>query len=366
VARSFLAELPADDDARAWAWEAYRSSAVHEPLKQQYEAKSVATNDRKSPYLWRYVGEKPKDGWSLVIAMHGGGGVPAKVNDGQWKRMFENYYHDHPEAGGYVYLALRAPNDTWNGFYDDAICPLVETLIRQFVIFGEVNPDRVYALGASHGGYGAFVIGPKMSDRFAAVHASASAPTDGETMGENLRNTMFTFMVGEKDTAHGRAGRCLAFAKRVDDWRGERGGYPGTFEWRPDVGHSVPDREKVGEMIRSGPRKPWPKKVVWVQSDGALRHHFWIEASRPADRGRVEASVAGNTITVKAEGQGNLTLWLDRPLVDLAKPVTIEVVGAKTTTVTPKPSLETYCLGLEERGDPRLAGVVKVDLDLEP
>ena len=40
--------------------------------------------------------------------------------------MFERYYKEHPEAGGYVYLALRAPNDEWNGFYDDAICPMVE------------------------------------------------------------------------------------------------------------------------------------------------------------------------------------------------------------------------------------------------
>ena len=112
--------------------------------------------------------------------------------------MFERYYKDHPEAGGYVYLALRAPNDAWNGFYDDAICPLVERLIRQFVLFGDVNPDRVYTLGASHGGYGAFVIGPKMPDRFAAVHASAAAPTPGETRGENLRDVRFTFMVGEQ------------------------------------------------------------------------------------------------------------------------------------------------------------------------
>ena len=149
--------------------------------------------------------------------MHGGGGAPRRVNDQQWHSMFERYYKEHPEAGGYVYLALRAPNDEWNGFYDDAICPLVERLIRQFVLFADVDPDRVYALGASHGGYGAFVIGPKMPDRFAAVHASAAAPTDGETRSENLRDLRFTVMVGDKDTAYGRADRCRAFVK--DDRR---------------------------------------------------------------------------------------------------------------------------------------------------
>ncbi len=198
-----LAELPWDPELRELAWSTYKASPAHDSLRREFEAKTVATADRKSPYLWRHVGKKPPEGWGLVIAMHGGGGVAAAFNDKQWHGMFERY-RDHPEAGGYVYLALRAPNDEWNGFYDDAICPLVARLIRQFVILGDVNPDQVCILGASHGGYGAFVIGPKMPDRFAAIHASAAAPTPEETRGENLRNVRFTFMVGEQDTAHGR------------------------------------------------------------------------------------------------------------------------------------------------------------------
>lgn len=362
VARKILAEAPIDDEARRLAWAAYRVSPAHEPLRKEWEAKTVSTADRTSPYLWRHVGNDPGDGWGLVIAMHGGGGAPKRVNDKQWHGMYERYYKEHPEAGGYVYLALRAPNDEWNGFYDDAICPMVERLIRQFVLFGGVNPDRVYALGASHGGYGAFVIGPKMPDRFAAVHASASAPTDGETFGENLRDLRFTFMVGEKDTAYGRADRCQAFAKKLENWRAARGGYPGAFEWRPGVGHSVPDRDKVGEMLRSGARNPWPAQVVWVQSDAVLRHDYWVETPRPAEGARVEAGVEGNTISLKAEKLDEVALWLDRDLVDLEKPVTVKVTGGATRTFNPKPDLETYCLGLDERGDPRLAAPVRVSV----
>ena len=124
-----------------------------------------------------------------------------------------------PEAGGYVYLALRAPNDTWNGFYDDAICPLVERLIQQFVLFDDVNPDKVIPLGASHGGYGAFVIGPKIPYRFAAIHAAASAPTDGETRGENLRDVPFSITTGALDNGYGRIDRDRKFMAQIDDWR---------------------------------------------------------------------------------------------------------------------------------------------------
>jgi transglutaminase-like putative cysteine protease len=363
-AGTLLAELPLDDEARKLAWQAYKASPTHEPLRKEFDAKTVETKDRKSPYLWRHVGEKPKDGWALVIAMHGGGNTPKRVNDGQWDRMFKSYYKDHPEAGGYVHLALRAPNDTWNGFYDDAISPLVERLIRQFVLFGDVNPDKVYALGASHGGYGAFVIGPKMPDRFAAVHASASAPTDGETMGENLRNLRFTFMVGENDTAYGRAERCQSFAKQVQTWSAQSGGYPGWFEWRPGVGHSVPDRDKVGEMLWSGVRNPWPKRVVWVQSDDVLKHCYWVETPHPSDKGRIEASVHENTITLKADGLDEAALWLDDGLIAVGKPVTVVVVGGPTNEYAGKSTLENYCLGLEQRGDPRLAAPVRLRVRL--
>ena len=229
--------------------------------------------------------------------------------------MFRRY-KEHPEAGGYVYLSLRAPNDTWNGFYDDAICPLVERLIRQFVVLADVNPDKVYTLGASHGGYGAFVIGPKMPDRFAAVHASAAAPTPGETRGENLRNLRFTFMVGERDTAYGRAERCLEFEREIQNWRKNHGGYPGHFEWEPGVGHQVPDLDKLAEMLKAGVRKPYPSRIVWAQSDDVLKHFYWIEAPHPVDSGRIEATVKDNGITLKADHQDEIALWLDVPLVN--------------------------------------------------
>ena len=107
-ARKLLAALPWDDAMRKIAWSACKASPAHESLRKEFEAKTVATRDRKSPYLWRHVGEKPADGWALVIAMHGGGGTAARFNDQQWRSMFERYYKPHPEAGGYVYLAFRA------------------------------------------------------------------------------------------------------------------------------------------------------------------------------------------------------------------------------------------------------------------
>ncbi len=78
---------------------------------------------------------------------------------------------------------------------------LIHNLVEQFTIFGDVDPNKVFIMGYSHGGYGAFAIGPKEPDLFAAIHSSAGAPTDGETVAKTLRTTIFTNMVGGLDTA---------------------------------------------------------------------------------------------------------------------------------------------------------------------
>jgi len=71
-------------------------------------------------------------------------------------------------------------------------------------------------MGYSHGGYGAFAIGPKEPDLFAAIHASAAAPTDGETTPTTLRNTIFTGMVGGLDTMYGRRWRAQKFRDEIN------------------------------------------------------------------------------------------------------------------------------------------------------
>ncbi|HUR47311.1 MAG TPA: transglutaminase domain-containing protein, partial [Candidatus Saccharimonadales bacterium] len=229
-------------DVRAETWNAYRSAPIHEAAKKDFDNKEVRFDKHVSTYTVKTVGTRPANGWPLFIAMHGGGGAPKALNDSQWEHM-KIYYKDHPEAGGYLYLALRAPNDTWNGFYDVYVYPLIENLVKEFLLFGDVDPNKVFIMGYSHGGYGAFAIGPKIPYRFAAIHASASAPTDGETTGKTLRNTIFTYMVGDLDTMYGRYDRCTKFNEQIEKLRGERKDiYPVTFQLIKGNGHGgLPD-----------------------------------------------------------------------------------------------------------------------------
>ena len=125
---------------RALAWQAFLA-APHAELRADYAALRVRCNDYESEYTMREVGQPSAGGFALVIAMHGGGGVAKQVNDRQWQVM-QRYYKDQPSAGGYRYLALRAPTDDWNGFYTDYVYPLIERLILQFAVCGDVDPAR--------------------------------------------------------------------------------------------------------------------------------------------------------------------------------------------------------------------------------
>jgi predicted esterase len=360
---SRLGELLAahEDAVRAAVWKAYQAAPVHAALKTDYEQNQVRYDKYLSPYKKRDVGKRPGKGWPLVIAMHGGGGVKKEVNDSQWKTM-EMYYKDHPEVGGYKYVALRAPNDIWNGFYDDYVPPLVTNLIRQFTIFGDVDPDKVYLIGYSHGGYGAFFIGPKIPDRFAAVHASAAAPTDGTISPLSLRNTRFTFMIGEHDNAYDRRERCEKFDKDIQKLKeANQGDFPVEMEFMKDRQHSnLPDRDKLKEVLGHA-RNVVPRRLTWELTDKFITDFFWLKVPQPTKAQSIDAALSDNVLTITTRNVKEFAVSLDRRLIAYDTPLRVMLNGV-SEEVKVQPSLRTLCDTMLERGDPQLAFTCRLRL----
>lgn len=344
-------------------WEALKGAPIHEALREDYEAKVVRFKEHLSPFTVKQVGAMPEEGWPLFIAMHGGGGAPQRVNDRQWAIM-QNYYRDQDSVPGYLYAALRAPNNTWNGFYDDYVYPLIENLIHEFVYFWEVDPNKVFLMGYSHGGYGAFAIGPKMPDYFAAIHSSAAAPTDGETSAKTLRNTIFTYMIGENDHAYGRVERCQRFNETIQALRGDRTDiYPVTMEYKEGYGHGgLPDKDKIAGMYPAR-RNPVPRELAWELTDSVITHFFWLHVPEPGKGQELNAACRENKITVTSKNISAAELFLDSRLADFSKPVTLRVNG-KQTSHQLAPSLAVLCETMLERGDPDLAFTARLPLAL--
>ena len=348
---------------RAATWNAYKKS-VAPGLQADFAANQVRSGEYLSPYIIKTVGERPANGWPLFIAMHGGGGTAKEVNDSQWQGMAKHYF-DHPEVGGYKYLALRAPNDTWNGFYDDYVYPLIANLIEQQVVLNDVDSDKVFIMGYSHGGYGAYAIGPKMPDHFAAIHASAGAATDGETTPVTLRNTPFTAWVGEKDLAYDRLSRNQKFADEIVALRGNRTDiYPATVSVKMGFEHgNLQDRDLIAPMYQSV-RNPVPRELNWLQTDGVIHDFYWLHADNPAKQKRIDATCLGNTVAVAATPDVKAaSVYLDSRLIDFSKPVNFKVNGQSFSRKL-SPSFQTLCDTMIERRDAELAFSARVDLPL--
>ncbi|MCH2585751.1 MAG: hypothetical protein MK138_13390, partial [Planctomycetes bacterium] len=227
------------------------------------------------------------------------------------------------------------------------------------LLFGDVNPDKVFIMGYSHGGYGAFSIGPKIPYRFAAIHSSAAAPTDGQSSAKTLRNTIFTFMIGEKDNAYGRLKRCQGFDEKIRKLRGDRKDiYPVTMEYKAGYGHGgLPDRDKIKNMYPAV-RDPVPAELTWEMTDGVVKAFFWL-SSPEAYRGReLNASCRKNKLVITTRDIKDFSVLLDERLVDFSKPVTIELNGRKISAGKQKPSLKTLVETLSRRGDIGLAATV--------
>ena len=355
--------LKNESAVRRAVWEAYASAPLHDALKRSFDEQTVRSAEHVSPYTVKTVGTRPPGGWALFIALHGGGGAPQELNDSQWRHM-QIYYRDHPEVGGYRYLALRAPNNEWNGFYTGYVYPLIANIVRQFLLFGDVDPNKVFLMGYSHGGYGAFAIGPKMADRFAAIHASAAALADG-AQPQTLRNTPFSYMVGEKDTAYGRINRAREFAQAIQSLRGDRTDiFPVTVTVIADHPHSgLPDREKIAEMYPAV-RHPAPRELTWPMTDRVIHDFFWLHVPDPDRGGELDATCRDNRVVVTATNVAAGTVLLDSRLVDFKKPVRLEFNG-QTSKLKLRPDLRILCETMERRGDPDLAFTARIGLPLK-
>jgi len=356
-----LALLPWTKEYESKTIAHYQKWAEHDSLKADFEKGIVKTDDRTAQFKFRIVGTPNGKPMPLVFALHGGGSGPPSLNNSQWDGMFNGYYRDKPESGPYIYCALRAPNDEWNGFYDDSIAQLIERLIFAFSLFGNADVNRVSITGASHGGYGAFVIAPKIPFRFASANASASAPTDGETEGINLRNLHFTWMIGGKDNAFGRPERCEKFADSVKEWREEHGGFEGGMTFLPETGHSVPDRDIVSDLLRIR-RNSAPSKVIWVQTDERVKNHYWLTDPFPKPGRKIYAELTDKSVTIVNTDAAQLVIRIPTAIAVKAKTFTV-VWGKSSTITTINLSLASFASTLASLGDPAYASPAEITVD---
>lgn len=343
--------LTKDDAAKAKdaLWQAH-VARIQKERAEEMKAKVLKHDKLEMPFAFKTFGKKPEKGWSLWISMHGGGGAPPKVNDGQWENQKRLYTL---EEG--IYLAPRAPTNTWNLWHEGHIDPLFTRLIENMIVLEGVDPNRVYLMGYSAGGDGVYQLAPRMADQFAAAAMMAGHPNGVPLL--SLRNLPFALQVGGNDAAYNRNKVAQEYGDQLAKLhKDDPKGYEHFVKIHEGKPHWMNLEDKVAlPWMAKFRRNTVPERIVWKQS-GALHDRFyWLAVPLKEAKGGslVVAERQGQTITVqKVEQISTLTVRLDERLADLEKPIVVKYNGKTLHEGTASRTIKTLLQTLQGRGDP--------------
>ena len=316
-----------------------------------WRSKVFTLDSLRMPIMYKVFGEKPADGRSLYISMHGGGSTPTAVNDQQWRNQIVLYA---PKEG--VYVAPRAPFDDWNMWFRPQMDAFFQQLIAAAVVEMDVNPDEVYLLGYSAGGDGVWRMAPRMADRWAAASMMAGHP--GEASQLNLRNVPFMIWMGENDGAYNR-NRLAAEKGAVMDslHAADPAGYVHETHIVAGKGHGMDRADTLAiAWMAKYRRNVVPERVVWRQEETVRPSMYWlkVDVSKARPGMEIVASRKGNRIVVERCDYPSFTLCLNDDVADLDKPVIVEYNGRRLLKKRVRRSADTIARSLRERQDPRL------------
>lgn len=286
-----------------------------------YRQRTLTHNGVTMPLWWVAYGEKPADGYSLFISLHGGGGTTQETNNQQWEN--QKYLYRPQQA---VYVAPRAPWNLWDMWCHEGIDPLYEQLIQMCVAYEGVNPDKVYLMGYSAGGDGVWRMAPRMADSWAAASMMAGHPGDVSLL--NLRNTPFMIWCGEHDAAYNRNTLAAQRGLQMDSLQQhDPMGYVHQTHIIKGAGHWMNrvDSAAVPWMTKFR-RNPYPKKIVWQQAEVVKPYFYWlgVPPAELAPGKMLRAYIQGNCVHITQCDYTTLTLYLNDELVDLDKFVTVK------------------------------------------
>ncbi|EMI46640.1 Transglutaminase-like domain protein [Rhodopirellula sp. SWK7] len=327
-------------------------SILREQRAAEINARVIRHGELAMPFSYEKFGEKPSDGWSLYISLHGGGGAPAAVNDRQWENQKKLY---SLEQG--IYLAPRAPTNTWNLWHQEHIDVMLKRLIEGMVALEDVNWSRVYVMGYSAGGDGVYQLAPRMSDYWAAAAMMAGHPN--ETDAKGLRNVPFALQMGGKDTAYKRNQIAAEWKEKLATLQAaDADGYRHFVKIYPGKGHWM-DREDAVAIpwMAEHVRNPTPSRIVWVQDDVTHNEFYWlaVDDEHCNPRSEMIAEVDGQAIRLNGDGVEQVQVRLDDRFIDLDQPVKITCGGDTLFEDLVERTIGDLVRTLGDRGDPNLA-----------
>ena len=336
------------DNARQLLWDDHVQH-IKQSRADEMKARQLTEKDLKMPFFYTVSGDKPGNGRSLYISMHGGGNTSKQANDRQWENQKRLY--KVPEG---VYVAPRAPTNTWDLWHQEHIDVMFDRLIENMIVFEGVNPNRVYIMGYSAGGDGVYQLAPRMADRFAGAAMMAGHPNEASPLG--LRNIPFTIHVGANDSPYDRNKVASQWGEKIDALqKDDPEAYIHWTKIYEGKGHWL-NREDAAALpwMAEHTRNPLPRQIVWKQDDVTHCRFYWL-AVKPEDMQKgveVRSVLNGQQFDVTTSDLDQLIIRVNDSMLDLDEDVIVRSQGKELFKGRVYRSIATLSKTLDERGDP--------------
>ena len=319
------------------------------------------------PYYYGKKGVAADGKFPLFLYIHGSG-----PKDREWSNGIKLglSFQDSPS----IYFIPQIPNEgEYYRWWHLSKQYAFEKLIRQNLVNGEVDANRLYVFGISEGGYGSQRLASFYADYWAAAGPMAGGEPLKNAPVENCANIGFSFLTGADDTGFYRNDLTWYTQVAFDSAQLAR---PLAVDKTPIFRHRIHLLPGMQHHITYGLTTPWLKQFVRNPYPKTV---LWEDFEMDIDQNVVSIKVSNVDYTTTMKDKqwgidlkfnrsysvatgGKLRVYLNDQLVDLGKPVTIRVNGKQVFHGIAKADLQAMVNSCAEYFDPCRVYPVAVDL----
>jgi len=323
----------------------------------------------------KYIVGGSKGRGGLVIGLHGGG--KGAGDAGGAASTFAGIAGKFKCVGVFPEVLEKTERGWTTSGTEEFVLELIEAAKRTW----KIDPNRVYIVGHSMGGFGSWTLGAHHADLFAGLGPYAGGPVPytegGEKYGKvlgiqegvlpNLRNVALHVYQSLDDVQVPPHANVFA-NKAILELKAEDGGYE-HFKYVEvnGRGHGAPPGGHVKgfKWLYQFKRDPRPRHVVWQPVLGYKRMFYWLWWDKPDLQQVVEAKIEKpNEIDLDLAGSetAGFRILLDDRLVDLDQEVVVREGGEEIFRGKVKRTLTTMLMTAAEKYDREMIFTARIDL----
>jgi predicted esterase len=303
----------------------------------------------------------PAKTYPLIIALHGAGGTGQNLR-AAWVKGDTNWSAT-VRSNCIVVAPTWTPARWWLWPQGKDIYTMLEDIKSKY----SVDTNMVLLNGFSNGAHSAWSLGMKQPSLFTALGPAAGLPI--REAGNGLDLAMVASLVnlpvhlvhsgGDRICPSASVQQVLAKYKKL--------GYKNIVHKEYSSNKHEAHRVYWGaifDWFTKLKRDMYPKKLVFVSDHQELDTAYWVRLGGITARAKVTAEVKGSTIKLKVENANKATIFLHDSMLNLDKPLKVEVNGKKKFSGLVKRSPRTAVQEALRRNDRNAVYAASVEVEV--